>query len=226
MTTAFIRTLLLYFILMTGLRILGKRQIGELEPGELVMTMMLSDLAAVPMQDFGLPLLSGIIPILTLLSLSMLLSYFSLRSIRFRELSCGTPTVLIKHGKLQQNAMLKNRFTVDELIEELRQQGYSSISDIKYAVLENSGHLSILPWAKKQPVTPEQLGLDPTDDVTLPTILISDGRLIRRNLKTCGRNETWLQQELQRQKLPQNQVFLMTVDENGTVVCIGKERSA
>ena len=223
MTTAFIRTLLLYFLLMAGLRILGKRQIGELEPGELVMTMMLSDLAAVPMQDFGLPLLSGIIPILTLLSVSMLLSYFSLRSIRFRELACGTPTVLIKHGKLQQTAMLKNRFTVDELMEELRQQGYSSITDVKYAVLENSGNLSVLPWVKKQPVTPEQMGLDPVDDVTLPTILISDGRLIRRNLTVCGRNETWLQQELGRQKLSQSQVFLLTIDENGTVVCIGKE---
>ena len=226
MATAFIRTVILYFILMTGLRVLGKRQIGELEPGELVLTMMLSDFAAVPMQDFGLPLLGGIIPVLTLLSLSMLLSYFSLRSIRFRELTCGTPTVLIRHGKLQQKSMLKNRFTVDELMEELRQQGYSSIADIKYAVLENSGHLSILPWIKKQPVTPEQMNLDPKDDVTLPTILISDGRMIRRNLTACDRDEAWLQQELQRKKLPQNQVFLLTVDENGTVVCIRKEGSA
>ena len=225
MMTAFIRTLLLYFILMTGLRVLGKRQIGELEPGELVMTMMLSDLAAVPMQDFGLPLLSGIIPILTLLSLSMLLSFFSLRSIRFRQLACGTPTVLIKRGKLQQQAMRENRFTIDELMEELRLQGYSSITDIKYAVLENSGQLSILPWQKKQPVTPEQMGLDAADNVTLPTILISDGRLLQKNLKSCGKDEAWLQKELQRQKLPQNRVFLLTVDENETVVCIGKERS-
>lgn len=225
MMTAFIRTLLLYFILMTGLRVLGKRQIGELEPGELVMTMMLSDLAAVPMQDFGLPLLSGIIPILTLLSLSMLLSFFSLRSIRFRQLACGTPTVLIKRGKLQQQAMRENRFTIDELMEELRLQGYSNITDIKYAVLENSGQLSILPWAKKQPVTPEQMELDAADNVTLPVILISDGRLLQKNLKSCGKDEVWLQKELQRQKLPQNRVFLLTVDENETVVCIGKERS-
>lgn len=223
MITAFLRTLILYMLLMTGLRILGKRQIGELEPGELVMTMMLSDLAAVPMQDFALPLLSGVIPILTLLSFSMLLSYISLKSIRFRELTCGTPTLLIKHGKLQQQSMQKNRFTIDELMEELRQQGYSNIQDIKYAVLENSGNLSILPWPDKQPVTPEQLDLCPEDDVTLPTILINDGRLIRRNLVACGRNETWLQQELHRQKLTQNQVFLLTVDENGTVICIKKE---
>jgi uncharacterized membrane protein YcaP (DUF421 family) len=223
MMTAFIRTLLLYFILMTGLRVLGKRQIGELEPGELVMTMMLSDLAAVPMQDFGLPLLSGIIPILTLLSLSMLLSFFSLRSIRFRQLVCGTPTVLIKQGKLQQKAMLKNRFTIDELMEELRLQGYSSITDIKYAILENSGQLSILPWQKKQPVTPEQIKLNVTDNVTLPTILISDGRLLQENLTACGKDKVWLQKELQLQKLSQNRVFLLTIDENETVVCIEKE---
>lgn len=223
MITALIRTLILYLLLMTGLRILGKRQIGELEPGELVLTMMLSDLAAVPMQDFGLPLLSGIIPILTLLSFSMLLSYFSLKSIRFRELACGTPTLLIKHGKLQQQAMLKNRFTADELLEELRQQGYPNISDIKYAVLENSGQLSVLPWPSKQPLTPSQLSLQPEDDATLPIILISDGRLIHRNLVACGRNAAWLEQELHRQKLKLHQVFLLTVDENGTVFCVKKE---
>ena len=224
MTTAFIRTLILYFLLMIGLRILGKRQIGELEPGELVMTMMLSDLAAVPMQDFGLPLLSGIIPILTLLSVSMLLSYVSLKNIRFRELACGTPTVLIKNGKLQQQAMLKNRFTVDELLEELRQQGYSSVSDIKYAILENSGQLSVLPWPDKQPVTPQQLNLQIKDDVTLPTVVINDGRIIQRNLIACGRNDVWLQKELHRQNLKQSEVFLLTVDENNTVVCVKKEQ--
>lgn len=223
MITAFIRTLILYVLLMAGLRILGKRQIGELEPGELVMTMMLSDLASVPMQDFGLPLLSGIIPILTLLAFSMLLSYCSLKSLRFRELVCGTPTVLIRNGKLQQNAMLKNRFTTDELLEELRQQGYSSISDIKYAILENSGHLSIFAWPDKQPLTAAQLNLDLSDDITLPIILINDGRLIQKNLTDSGKNLNWLQKELRRQKLSQEEVFLMTVDEQNHVVCIKKE---
>ena len=224
MTTAFIRTLILYFLLMIGLRILGKRQIGELEPGELVMTMMLSDLAAVPMQDFGLPLLSGIIPILTLLSVSMLLSYLSLKSIRFRELACGSPTVLIRNGKLQQHAMLKNRFTIDELLEELRRQGYSNVTDIKYAILENSGQLSVLPWPDKQPVTPQQLNLQPRDDVTLPTVIISDGRILHRNLIACGRNDAWLWSELERQNLKQAEIFLLTVDENNTVVCVKKEQ--
>lgn len=221
MLTAFIRTLILYFFLMVGLRVLGKRQIGELEPGELVMTMMLSDLAAVPMQDFGLPLLSGIIPILTLLSVSMLLSCFSMRSIRFRELACGRPSVLIHKGRLNQTAMKKNRFTVDELLEELRQQGYSSILDVKYAVLENSGHLSVLPWPQGQ----ASASSDSTAEkpVTLPVILISDGRLIRRNLTACGRNQSWLEQELHRRNLSTDQVFLFSVDEEDRVICIRKE---
>ena len=127
MMTAFARTVILYFLIMIGLRLMGKRQIGELEPSELVLTMMISDLATVPMQDFGIPLLAGVIPILTLLSLSMLMSQWSLRSLRFRALVCGTPTVLIRNGQLQQEAMRKNRYTLDELLEELRGQGISDI---------------------------------------------------------------------------------------------------
>ena len=119
MATAFIRTIVLYFLIMIGLRLLGKRQIGELEPIELVLTLLISDLAAVPMQDFGIPLLNGVIPIVTLLSLSMLLSWGSVRSIRLRRLICGSPTALILDGKVQQDAMRHNRFTLDELIEEL-----------------------------------------------------------------------------------------------------------
>ena len=151
--TAFIRTVILYILIMAGLRLMGKRQIGQLEPSELVLTMMLSDLATVPMQDFGIPLLAGVIPILTLLSLSMLMSQLSLRSLRFRRLVCGTPTVLIHRGVIRQKAMRKNRYTLDELLEELREQGYSDLSEVKYAVLENSGQLSILPWASRAPIT-------------------------------------------------------------------------
>ena len=124
MITAFVRTIILYFLIVVGMRLMGKRQVGELEPSELVLTMMISDLAAVPMQDFGIPLLSGLLPILTLLALSLLLSQLSLRSLRLRALICGTPTVLIRGGKLQQDAMRKNRFTIDELMEE---EGFQAV---------------------------------------------------------------------------------------------------
>ena len=166
MMTAFARTIILYFLIMIGLRLMGKRQIGELEPSELVLTMMISDLATVPMQDFGIPLLAGVIPILTLLSLSMLMSQLSLWNLRFRELVCGTPAVLIRHGVIQQQTMRENRYTLDELLEELRSQGVSCVEDVKYAILENSGQLSVLPWSRQQPPTAAQLHLEVEDDVT------------------------------------------------------------
>lgn len=223
MITAFIRTIILYFLIMLGLRLMGKRQIGELEPSELVLTMMLSDLATVPMQDFGIPLLAGIIPILTLLALSMLLSQLSLYHLRFREILCGKPALLIRQGRLQQDTMRKNRYTLDELLEELREQGYTSISDVKYAVLENSGQLSILPWTKQQ-ASASQAGADAK--MTLPIILINDGRIIKRNLDFCGKDAAWLHGILEQEKLSSpKEVFLLTLDEDQQVFCIRKETS-
>lgn len=224
MLTAFARTVILYFLIMIGLRLMGKRQIGELEPGELVLTMMISDLATVPMQDFGIPLLAGVIPILTLLALSMLLSQLSLSSLRFRRLACGTPSVLIRDGELQQEAMRENRYTLDELLEELRGQGATRVEDVKYAVLENSGHLSILPWTRCQPPTAQQLRLEVEEDTTLPVVLINDGRLLRRNLAAQGLDEAWLREALRQEGLSSpREAFLLTLDETGRVSCVKKE---
>lgn len=220
--TALCRTVILYFLIMAGLRLMGKRQIGELEPSELVLTMMISDLATVPMQDFGIPLLAGIIPILTLLSLSLLLSQLSLLSLRFRALMCGTPAVLIRDGKLQQDAMRKNRYTLDELLEQLRGQGCLSVEEVRYAVLENSGQLSVLPWARQKPPTAADLHLTPKD-TSLPVVLINDGRILRKNLRRCGRDEAWLHALLQREGRTAGEVFLLTVDEDGNTLCIPKE---
>lgn len=222
MITALCRTVILYFLIMIGLRLMGKRQIGELEPSELVLTMMISDLATVPMQDFGIPLLAGVIPILILLSLTLLMSQLSLLNLRFRALMCGTPAILIRNGKLQQAAMRKNRYTLDELLEQLRGQGYVSVDEVRWAVLENSGQLSILPWARQRPPTAEELGLTPEED-ELPFILINDGRIVRRNLARSGRNEAWLQKELRRTGHSAGEIFLLTVDGSGKVLCIPKE---
>ena len=224
MVTAFIRTIILYLVLIIGLRLTGKRQIGELEPIELVLTLLLSDLASVPMQDFGIPLLNGLVPILTLLSLSTLFSYFSLRSVRFRSLVCGEPAIIIRDGKLLQNVMRHNRLTLDELLEELRGQGVCDIDDVKYAILETSGQLSVLLRSDCQPITARQLGKQVKDDVFLPTILINDGRLMRRNLQQRGLDERWLQEELHRQHLTDtSEVFLLSIDPAGHVICLPKE---
>ena len=235
MITALCRTVILYFLIMIGLRLMGKRQIGELEPSELVLTMMISDLATVPMQDFGIPLLAGVIPILILLSLTLLMSQLSLLNLRFRALMCGTPAILIRNGKLQQAAMRKNRYTIaklaaklaigytlDELLEQLRSQGCASVEEVQYAVLENSGQLSVLPWAKAKPPTAEDLGLTLEEDA-LPTVLINDGRVLRNNLRLCGRDEVWLQKILKQEHCTTKEVFLLTVDENGKTLCVPKE---
>lgn len=226
MTTAFFRTLILYFILMTGLRLMGKRQIGELEPSELVLTLIISDLAAVPMQDFGIPLVNGVFPIITLLCISMILSFFNLKSIRFRGLICGHPTLIIRDGKILQQNMARNRFTVDELCEQLRAQGYSDLGSVKYAILETSGQVSILPYTKASPITPQVAGQQVQDDVTLPVLLINDGHVMSDNLSASGYDRSWLDSQLKDRRLTSpRQVFLMTVDETGCVVCVAKEGS-
>lgn len=224
MITAFVRTVLLYFILILGLRLMGKRQIGELEPTELVLTMLLSDLAAVPMQDFGIPLLSGVIPIVTLLALSMLLSFLCMRSLRLRRLVCGREAVLVREGVLQQREMRRNRFTVDELIEELRAQGVTDLTTVKYAVLETNGQLSVLLYPAEQPATPKNLGLHVPDDVTLPTVLVNDGRVLHGALRECGLSEQWLTLQLHARGFASaREVLLLSVDGQGRVLCIRRE---
>ena len=209
MATAFFRTIILYLLLIAGLRLTGKRQIGELEPIELVLTMLLSDLASVP--------------ILTLLALTTLLSYISFRSGRFRSLICGEPAIVVRYGKLQQRAMRHNRMTVDELLEELRGQGVTDLKDVQYAVLETSGQVSVLLRPQAQPVTPRQLSLNVTEQL-LPVLLINDGRLLRDNMKKMDVDDAGLRQQLKREHLTDpSQVFLLSLDQGGNVICQAKE---
>ena len=224
MLTILIRTLIVYVVLICIMRLMGKRQIGELEPSELVLTMMLSDLASVPMPDFGIPLLAGLIPILILLSLSMLLSQLSLKSRFFRDLICGKPAVIIDNGRICQDTMRRNRLTIDELLEELRAQGYSDLSSVKYAVLENSGRLSILPYSAQQPPSAAQLKLPVEENAFLPLILISDGKIIRKNLEKTGKDAAWLCLLLKSKGFTSpDDVFLLTLAGNEQITCIRKE---
>ena len=223
-TTAFFRTVILYLLLMVGLRLLGKRQIGELEPSELVLTLIISDLAAVPMQDFGIPLVNGVFPIVVLLCLSMILSFINLKSVRFRAVLCGKPAVIIREGQLVQQAMNQARLTIDEPYEQLRSQGITDLKSVKYAILETNGRISALPYTRESPVTPEALGLQVQDQVALPILLINDGRVMTDNLRASGRDQTWLEEQLKSRKLASpREVFLLTVDEAGTVECVRKE---
>lgn len=223
MIIAVIRTIILYLLIILGIRLLGKRQIGELEPSELVLSLIIADLAAVPMQDFGIPLLMGLIPILTLLCLSAILSGLTVRSIRFRALLCSRPSIVVRDGKVLSKELNKNRFTVDELMEELRMAGITDLSSVKYAVLETTGRISVLPYVQDQPVTPRAMGLKPREG-GLPITIISDGRVLRRNLRARNLSQSWLDQELASRGMKSpREVFLLTVDEGGKVYFSPKE---
>ena len=222
MVIAFTRTIILYLLIIAGIRLMGKRQVGELEPSELVLSLIIADLAAVPMQDFGIPLLAGIIPIVTLLSITTILSVLTMKSVRFRALMCERPSIIVENGKLKQREMAKNRFTVDELMEDLRLQGINDLSTIKYAILETNGRLSILPYANQRPATAEQMKAV-TQELGLPLVIVSDGRLLSHNLRARGLNESWLKKALREHGAKEiGDVVLLTVDEKNNVYFTAK----
>lgn len=222
MAICFFRTIILYLLLIVAVRLMGKKQVGELEPTELVLAMLLSDLASVPMQDFGLPLLFGVLPILILVCLTMILSMMTMKSIRFRELVCGRPSLVIDHGQLLQGELERNRLTVDELMEELRLKGITDFSTVKYAILENSGEMSIIPYDRETAATPRQMNMTVKED-GLPVILINDGRVMTHNLKHMQRDDRWLKEQLSQQEVSSvKEVFLMTLDETGQVNLVKK----
>lgn len=218
-----IRTVVLYLFIIAGLRLLGKRQLGELEPTELTLALIIADLASVPMQDNGIPLLTGLIPIVVLLCMATILSVLSAKSVRFRHLLCGRPSVVVSDGQVVEQELRRNRLTVDELMEELRIQGYADLRVVKFAVLETNGQLSVLPRSSQMPVTAAQMKVK-TEETGLPVIVISDGRLLSRNLSAQGRDEKWLYRQLAVHGLTSpKQVFLLTVDQLGNTYCVAKE---
>lgn len=211
------RTIFLYLFIIFGIRLLGKRQIGELEPSELVLSLIIADLASVVMQDFGIPLILGIIPILTLLCVSSILSLLTVKNISMRSLLCGRPSTIIYNGKLLPREMLKNRFTADELMEELRLNGETDITKIKVAILETSGRLSVIPYAKARPLTPEDTG-KAVSEAGLPLIIINKGILLKHNLAQRNLPFSWLDSQLKARGIEKlEEVFLLTIDEENTI---------
>ncbi len=226
MAIAIIRTMIIFFSLVVSMRIMGKRQLGELEPAELVVAVLISDLASHPLQDPGIPLLYGLIPVITLLCCEVLISAGLVRSIRFRRLVCGRPSVIIDNGKIVQSEMKKNRFTVDELTEELRKKEILDIASVQYAILETDGTLSTILYAHQSPATPEQLGLT-VKKAGYPVIVINDGRIMAENLHRMGRDKRWLQAELKKRGIKEaSEVYIMTIDAAGKVYFSAKASDA
>lgn len=223
MGVAFVRTIILYVVVVAAVRFMGKRQIGELQPSEFVVAILISEVAAIPMQETGMPLVSGIVPILTLISCEIILSGITLSSDKLRRLITGKPSVLIKKGQIDQHEMKRLRYTLDDLMEEIRLCGYQSIDEIEYAILETNGKLSVFPTAQNKPVTAGMMNINPPDG-GMPVTLICDGFLSLPSLAAAGKDMAWLQNTLSAKGLAPQNVFLMTVDSLGKSVIIPKEK--
>jgi len=207
-----IRTFFLYFAVIFIMRMMGKKQIGELEPFELVIALMISDLATFPMEDIRIPILHAVIPIVTLLFLQVATSYIELKSERSRKILTGTPSILIKNGKIDIDELRYQRFNINDLLEELRLKGYFNLSDIQYAILETSGELSILPRTGQSNATKDDLNITVTQD-SLPVPLIMDGNINHKNLKLLEKDESWLNSILKKHKISSSrEVFVGMLD--------------
>ncbi|MGH4052169.1 MAG: DUF421 domain-containing protein [Clostridium sp.] len=207
-----IRTFFLYFAVIFIMRMMGKKQIGELEPFELVIALMISDLATLPMEDIRIPIFHSVIPIITLLFLQVTTSYLELKSERARKILTGNPSILIKDGKIDIQELKYQRFNINDLLEELRLKGYFNLSDIQYAILETSGELSVLPKTGQGSATKDDLNIAITQE-SLPVPLIMDGNINYKNLELLEKDELWLDNLLKKHRISSSRnVFIGTLD--------------
>ncbi len=209
------RVLILYLIVVLTIRLMGKHQIGQLQPYELVITILISELAAIPMQDVDIPFINGIIPIFTLLFIQIAFSLISLKSPGFRKLISGSPSILIRNGQINQSELSRLRYNLTDLLEQLRLKGNPNIADVEYAILETSGKLSVIPKVKKRAVSPEDLDLKPNDP-GLPVVLVEDGIIKYDNLELAELNETELLKKLNQHGISNiKDAFLVSCDALG-----------
>lgn len=214
MLIIFIRAAFLYLFIVLIMRLMGKKQIGELQPTELVVALVIADLSAVPMENLNTPMFYGIIPILTLFIIGEFFSYIALKSDKARGIIYGKPSILIEHGKILENELRKQRFNVNDLLEQLRICGYASVEDVEYAILETTGELSAIPKASKRPVTTGDMKLH-VEQEQLPITVIIDGRVLSCNLPLKDLDEKWLQKELKRNNIDSpKDVFFAFVGED------------
>ena len=210
MAIVIIRTAMIYFALLLAMRLMGKRQLGEMELSEFVVASLIADLAAHPLQDVGIPMTNGLVPVLTLFCFEILIAGVSMKSIRLRALLFGSPSVLVRHGVIDQREMRANRFTADELLQELRKQGLTELSQVEYGILETDGRLNVIPFPGGLPATAEQLGVK-TDT-------------LEKNLLALGRATAWLREELKKKgHADVKEIYLMTVNQKGQSYIAEKE---
>lgn len=219
---SYFRTAGLYLVLIGVVRLMGKRQIGEMEPAEFVVTMLVANLASIPMQDGAIPLYSGLVPILTVLGLELVLSWATLKSTVLRRLLCGKPVLLIENGHLIQENLRRTRVSLDELTGHLREKDVLDISSVQYAILETNGSLTVFPYPQECPASAADAGIKPSPRY-LPIAIIQDGELLEDNLRRTGKNEKWVDSTLRKYHTDRKGTLMLTVDQGGKVCWIGKE---
>ena len=218
MLITFVRAIILYIIVLIVMRLMGKREIGQLQPFELAIAIMIADLASIPMTETGIPITRGIIPILGLLVMHLLISLINLKSVKAREIICGKPRILIYRGKIDEKALIKERFTINELEERLRGNGVASVGDVEYAILETSGDITVIQKPNKRTTIPEDFNIMPEYE-GIPYDLVVDGKIMNKNLKKIGKDYNWLQKEVGKFKIRPEEALLVTFDGKGQIFC-------
>lgn len=218
----YLRTMFLYLILIASIRLMGKRQVGQMEPSEFVVTMLVANLASIPMQDEGIPLFSGLVPILTVLGAELVLSVASMGSVRLRRILCGKPVILIENGHILQENLRKTRITLDELTGHLRLKEVLDLKSVQFAILETNGDLSVFLYPANRPASAKEAGIQAKKQA-LPVTIIDDGRLLKKNLSIAKKDEKWVQTVLNTHNTTIENTFLLTVDATDTILWLPKE---
>jgi len=221
---SYFRTIILYLVLIGVIRLMGKRQVGQMEPSEFVVTMLVANLASIPMQDSGIPLLTGVVPILTVLGVELVLAALSLRSLLLRKLLCGKPVILIENGNILQQNLRKTRITIDELTGHLREKDVLDLKSVQYAILETSGNLSVFPYPDAKPASAGDAGIA-VPSQSLPITLVSDGKLMKDNLPLVKKDAKWVEKALRKQGATIENTWLFTVDGDDRAVFYRREES-
>ena len=222
MLLTFIRTIILYILVLIVMRFMGKREIGQLQPFELAISIMIADLATLPMAEPGIPITNGIIPILGLLVMHLLISIMNLKSVKTREIICGKPSILIYRGRIQEENMKKERFTINELEERLRGNNIFNIGDVEYAILETSGQISVIQKPNKRTTIPEDFNIMPEYE-GIAYDLVVDGKIMKENLEKLGKDYNWLLKQIDAFGIKPEDALIATIDGKGNFFCQEKE---
>ena len=218
MLITFFRTIVLYILVLIVMRLMGKREIGQLQPFELAISIMIADLAAVPMADIGIPISSGVMPILGLLVMHLVISVINIKSTKAREIICGKPSILIFRGKVDEDMLRKERFTINELEERLRNNNIFNIGDVEYAILETSGQVTVIPKPNKRTLTPEDMNIEPQYQ-GISYDLVVDGKVMYKNLEKIGKNYIWLKKQTDKFGIKPEEALIVTIDGNDQFFC-------